>query len=220
MTTGLVVVPLLVGYWIVWRTHYFKPTLAQTPAYAFLLQCAVIGLIHTGTAVFLSWACCRLTECNSSESFRQWWDGQISLENPSTAIFLLISALVIPFLVNAVVTRNDVARKWFVANESPLDRSLREAFEARNAVEVALESGLSYVGLVKGPSYPWEWPEDIRLIHVFTGHPEPNGKRTYRRIWPKRKSTIAIARSSVASISILPLTKPDGQASIPAVQTP
>lgn len=207
MSLGFLVVPALAGYWIVSRTYYFKPTLAQTPPYAFPLLCAVFGILFGillgAVAIAFSRALHLLIACGPSE-WTTWWSEQLKFEDLTTVAILLTLALITPSIVNRLVTPEDVARKWLVPNESPLDRLLREAFERREFVEVVTQSADSYIGRVVGPNYPWEWPDDIVLVPLIIGYRDPETRKfmltaAWRR--GRKRTSVVLPRSSVVSVT-------------------
>ena len=200
--------PALAGYWIVSQTYYFKPTLAQTLPYAFPLQCAVLGILFSivlgGLAVPLSHGLHVAISCCSSQDWQSWWTAQLKLENLSTVAIFLVLALITPSIVNRVISAEDVARKWLVPDESPLDRLLREAFERKGFVEVVNQSADAYIGRVVGPIYPWEWPDDIVIVPYIIGYRDPDTRKFMRTAaWnhEKKRTRVVLPRSSVVSVT-------------------
>ena len=209
MSVGAAIFPALAGYWIVSRTHLFQPRVAKTPTYAFLFECAVQGVAAATIATAIAFAYHAVT-CPCSDAppaeFLPWWQDQITLNDPSTAIVLLALALATPLIVNLLFPAREVARKWRVPNESPVDRVLREAHEHRplRLVELVTTSGDSYIGRVVGPRYPWEWPDDVLIVPYLIGYRDP-GTRAFvlndRDVSTKRRSTFAFPRASVLSVA-------------------
>ena len=203
MTLSAVIIPALAGYWIVYRTFYFKPTLAQTPPYAFPLLCAVIGVLLGVVAVAYTRAL-HVVIHSPPADWREWWLAQLNFDDLSTAGVLLLAALITPFIGNALITKKDVARKWLVPDESPLDRLLRETFEHRGFVEVVTQSADAYIGRVAGPEYPWEWPEDIVIIPLIIGYRDPRTREFVRtRAWDgqRPRTELVLPRASVLSVA-------------------
>ena len=192
--------PALAGYWIASRTYYFKPTLAQTPAYAFPLLCAVTGVIWYVAAVSYFLALHAIIH-SPPASWGTLLDAQLSLRDPLTVGALGLSALMVPYVINILMPAEEVARKWLVPDESPIDRLLREAYENRRSVEVVTHSSDAYIGRVVGPAYPWEWPEDIMIIPRVVGYRHSQSRSfvvtTVYRDRAKRP-TIVLPRSSVS----------------------
>ena len=203
MSLGTLVIPALAGYWIVYNTYYFKPTLAQTPPYAFPLLCAVVGILQGAAAVAYARALHVLVHPVPAD-WRAWWSVQTNFDDLSAVGVVLLSALLFPSVANMLVPATDVARKWLVPDESPLDRLLRESFERRSFVEVVTQAGDSYIGRVVGPKYPWQWPADIVIVPLIIGYRDEQTRhfvRTAAYDRGKKLTNVVIPRPSVLSVT-------------------
>ena len=207
MNLGAVVVPALVGYWILRQTHYFKPAVAQTPSYAFAFFSASIGVLAGAVALALTRLFHVLTRVEPA-AWYPWWQAQLSFEDPSTVFVMILLAVTTSGVVNRLITERDVARKWVIPDESRVGRLLRESVEKQRLVEVVTLSRDSYVGLVEGGRYPWEWGEDIAIVPIAVGYRDEETRRlVLTGIRPKgvqlsEGNIVAVPRSSVVSVTM------------------
>ncbi len=230
MNLASFVLPTLLGYWIVYRTHLFKPTLAQTPPYTFALLCAIVGLALGLFATAYAYALHALIHSPPTDT-AGWFRSQLNLDDMSTFLILLFSTPFVPWVTNLIYTEKDVARDWLVPGESPFDRILREAFEYRRThnnrgglVEVVTHTSDSYIGFVKGPNFPWEWPDDVLIVPLVIGYRHADTRHlvpTARYSKGKTVSELALPRSSVASITNVTPTSfgPARSAALPATSS-
>lgn len=93
MNFGAVLIPAVVGYWILRQTHYFRPAVAQTPSYAFAFYCASIGMLAGVAALGLT-RLVHLLVRPEPAAWYPWWQAQLSFEDPSTATVMILLAVI------------------------------------------------------------------------------------------------------------------------------
>lgn len=210
MNLGAFVLPTLLGYWVVYRTHVFKPTLAQTPPYTFALLCAAVGLALGLLATAYTFALQSLVHSPPADP-AAWFGGQLSLDDISTLTVLLVMTPVVPWAINCCYTKESLADNWLVPGESPFDRILREACEHRRVnnnrggfVEIVTRSSDAYIGFVKGPQYPWDWPDDVLIVPLVVGYRHQDTRHfvpTQYHTKGKVLSELVLPRASVVSVT-------------------
>ena len=206
MNFGAVLIPAVVGYWILRQTHYFRPAVAQTPSYAFAFYCASIGMLAGVAALGLT-RLVHLLVRPEPAAWYPWWQAQLSFEDPSTATVMILLAVIASSVVNHLIPERGVARKWVVPEEGRVNRLLRESYEKRQFVEVVARSRDSYIGLVAGERFPWEWGEDVAIVPVAIGYRDEATRSLIltrvrgSRAQPDEANVVALPRASVISVT-------------------
>ena len=206
MSLGAIVVPAVVGYWLLRRTHYFKPAVARTPSYAFAFFCASVGILAGALALGFTRLIHVLVHPEPAAWF-PWWQAQLSFEDPSTATVMILFAVTASSVVNHLIPEQDVARKWLVPEEGRVNRALRESYEKRRVVEVVTGSGDSYIGLIVGERYPWEWGDDVAIVPVAIGYRDEGTRAltltSVRQVGARldEVEVVSLPRTSVTSVT-------------------
>ncbi len=153
---SLLIEPMLVGFLTVATLHVSRYWVIRQTGYVFLLPILIVGMVlmHVVDAGLTA-----LSQFLDSDRI-----------SPNTTFWAAALAILIPLVANAVIGRGRSVRLAGAWRGSLTECLLQDSIDSGSFVELTLETGKSYVGLVLKSGITTPSESDVSIVPIFSGY--------------------------------------------------
>lgn len=165
MNLGLLLVPILGGYWFLTHLYVTRYRAIRESGYHLFFRSAFTSLALAIVAYLII-----LILDHYSPSFDELWKSHIPSRYHSTAILSAALGFLLPLALNPFCDREKAARRVARNSGDLIELMIAESLERKKLVELSLKSGKSYIGFALKSEMTNRNESDVALIPIASGY--------------------------------------------------
>ena len=191
MELSVLLVPILLGYWVLIRTRILQPRIFRLSGYHVFFHAGLAG-IGLLISAWASWLGMLLIP-----GVQEWWSRVFFFEHFEIIAISGVIAVSLPPIVNLMTERWISQYEWDKKQAREygnlINLVIHEAWEAGSLVEISAKSGKSYIGLPQKSEIRMADQADVMLVPFMSGYREPKTRELVvtTEYWPVVQKCLA-----------------------------